>query len=157
MSNSESGNDHMDVINQNPIVDSSVPVANLNTVPNPNTAPNPNPSSTFVDTYATFTTRENLFVNPNPSTKANTFVFTASDPNKHPGYPGITSANPFASASSGMPYVAQTAPMRPMTVHSEKPDKFTGTNFKRWQQKMMFYLTTLQLTSFLKEDPYCGL
>ena len=33
----------------------------------------------------------------------------------------------------------------------EKPDKFTGTNFKTWQDKMLFYLTTLNLTKFLKE------
>src|SRR4051812_3374143 len=37
--------------------------------------------------------------------------------------------------------------------HGEKPEKFTGLNFKRWQQKMMFYLTTLNLVKFLTEDP----
>ena len=35
----------------------------------------------------------------------------------------------------------------------EKPEKFDGTEFKRWQQKMLFYLTTLQLARFLQEDP----
>ena len=40
--------------------------------------------------------------------------------------------------------------MAPMTVsHGEKPEKFNGTNFKRWQQKMLFYLTTLNLARFL--------
>ncbi|XP_073120925.1 uncharacterized protein [Henckelia pumila] len=34
----------------------------------------------------------------------------------------------------------------------EKPEKFTGANFKRWQQKMLFYLTTLNLARFLSED-----
>ena len=29
--------------------------------------------------------------------------------------------------------------------HSEKLEKFNGLNFKRWQQKMLFYLTTLNL------------
>ncbi|GJZ52085.1 retrovirus-related pol polyprotein from transposon TNT 1-94 [Tanacetum coccineum] len=29
--------------------------------------------------------------------------------------------------------------------HAEKPEKFNGQNFKRWQQKMFFYLTTLGL------------
>ena len=29
--------------------------------------------------------------------------------------------------------------------HGEKPEKFNGTKFKRWQQKMLFYLTTLNL------------
>ena len=33
----------------------------------------------------------------------------------------------------------------------EKPDKFNGTSFKRWQQKMVFYLTTLNLARFLAE------
>ncbi|GKG41313.1 hypothetical protein Tco_0470525, partial [Tanacetum coccineum] len=26
--------------------------------------------------------------------------------------------------------------------HTERPEKFNGQNFKRWQQKMFFYLTT---------------
>ena len=36
--------------------------------------------------------------------------------------------------------------------HGEKPEKFNGTDFKRWQQKMLFYLTTLNLARFLNED-----
>ncbi|GJU65137.1 retrovirus-related pol polyprotein from transposon TNT 1-94 [Tanacetum coccineum] len=35
--------------------------------------------------------------------------------------------------------------------HAERPEKFNGQNFKRWQQKMSFYLTTLGLARFLKE------
>nr|GEV06818.1 zinc finger, CCHC-type [Tanacetum cinerariifolium] len=35
--------------------------------------------------------------------------------------------------------------------HAEQPEKFNGQNFKRWQQKMFFYLTTLNLARFLKE------
>ncbi|GKE02078.1 hypothetical protein Tco_1390061, partial [Tanacetum coccineum] len=35
--------------------------------------------------------------------------------------------------------------------HAKKPEKFNGQNFKRWQQKMFFYLTTLGLAQFLKE------
>ncbi|CAN6716595.1 unnamed protein product [Malus baccata var. baccata] len=31
--------------------------------------------------------------------------------------------------------------------HSEKPEKFKGGDFKRWQQKMLFYLTTLNLAN----------
>ncbi|XP_073138326.1 uncharacterized protein [Henckelia pumila] len=38
-------------------------------------------------------------------------------------------------------------------AHGEKPPKFSGADFKRWQQKMLFYLTTLNLSRFLKEDP----
>lgn len=36
--------------------------------------------------------------------------------------------------------------------HAEKPEKFNGQNFKRWQQMMLFYLTTLNLARFLKEN-----
>ncbi|KAM1728875.1 hypothetical protein PS1_019572 [Malus domestica] len=38
------------------------------------------------------------------------------------------------------------------TNHGEKPKKLNGTDFKRWQQKMLFYLTTLNLAKFLTED-----
>ena len=41
----------------------------------------------------------------------------------------------------------------PAVIPAEKPEKFTGLNFKRWQQKMLFYLTTLGLARFLTEDP----
>ncbi|KAK5785559.1 hypothetical protein PVK06_040155 [Gossypium arboreum] len=37
--------------------------------------------------------------------------------------------------------------------HNEKPAKFSGQNFKTWQQKMLFYLTILNLAKFLKDDP----
>jgi len=36
-------------------------------------------------------------------------------------------------------------------VHSEKPEKFNGFNFKRWKQKMLFYLIVLNLAKFLIE------
>ena len=48
-----------------------------------------------------------------------------------------------ASASSIIPST---------TAHGEKPEKFIRTNFKRWQQKMLFYRTTLNLTRVLYED-----
>ncbi|GKD79094.1 hypothetical protein Tco_1341715 [Tanacetum coccineum] len=35
--------------------------------------------------------------------------------------------------------------------HGVKLEKFSGQNFKRWQQKMLFYLTTLNLEWFLNE------
>nr|GEV08330.1 hypothetical protein [Tanacetum cinerariifolium] len=35
--------------------------------------------------------------------------------------------------------------------HAEKLEKINGRNFKRWQQKMFFCLTTLNLAWFLKE------
>ncbi|KAG7564246.1 Zinc finger CCHC-type [Arabidopsis suecica] len=36
--------------------------------------------------------------------------------------------------------------------HIEKPFVFKGVDFKRWQQKMMFYLTTLNLAQYLTSD-----
>ena len=38
------------------------------------------------------------------------------------------------------------------TDHAEKPEKFDGSNFTCWQQKMKFYLTTLNLSRFLEEE-----
>ncbi|XP_070007186.1 uncharacterized protein [Nicotiana sylvestris] len=35
---------------------------------------------------------------------------------------------------------------------AEKPGKFSGIDFKRWQMNMLFYLTTLSLQRFIKED-----
>ena len=48
----------------------------------------------------------------------------------------------------------QPAPLVPTMAlsHGERPEKFNGTDFKRWQQKMLFYLTTLGLAKFLTED-----
>ena len=34
----------------------------------------------------------------------------------------------------------------------EKSEKFNGLNFKRWQLKILFYLTTLTLARFLTEE-----
>ncbi|XXG63020.1 hypothetical protein AAC387_Pa05g1293 [Persea americana] len=39
-----------------------------------------------------------------------------------------------------------------MVNHGEKPEKFNGTEFRRWQQKMLFYLTSLNLARFLHEE-----
>ncbi|XP_073136834.1 uncharacterized protein [Henckelia pumila] len=58
--------------------------------------------------------------------------------------------------------VTPTPPPHPVTptvvtapaasnAHAERPEKFSGTDFKTWQQKMLFYLTTLHLARFLKE------
>ena len=35
-------------------------------------------------------------------------------------------------------------------VLAEKPAKISGVDFKKWQQKMFFYLTTLSLQKFIK-------
>ena len=54
------------------------------------------------------------------------------------------------------PYPSEMAspstPVNPISSHGEKPERFNGTDFKRWQQKMLFYLTTLNLERFLNED-----
>ncbi|XP_028074665.1 uncharacterized protein LOC114277046 [Camellia sinensis] len=50
------------------------------------------------------------------------------------------------------PVVTPTVPGGPLNYH-EHLEKFTEVNFKRWQQKMLFYLTTVSLASFLSEDP----
>ncbi|PKI75354.1 hypothetical protein CRG98_004238 [Punica granatum] len=44
------------------------------------------------------------------------------------------------------------APSMVLVNHVEKPEKFNGLNFKRWQQKMLFYLTTQNLARFLIEN-----
>ena len=64
------------------------------------------------------------------------------------------SSNPGAQVP--IPVSAAQVPTPAVTVpvnHAEKPEKFNGLNFKRWQQKMLFYLTTLNHARFLIEDP----
>ena len=56
------------------------------------------------------------------------------------------------SATKPVVPASQTAALVAPTVtfsHGERPEKFTGVDFKRWQQKMLFYLTTLGLANFL--------
>ncbi|KAL0423691.1 UNVERIFIED_CONTAM: hypothetical protein Sradi_0903900 [Sesamum radiatum] len=45
------------------------------------------------------------------------------------------------------PHVAQ-----PIAAQGKRPEKFSGNDFKRWHQKMLFYLTTLNLARFLSEE-----
>ena len=47
--------------------------------------------------------------------------------------------------------VPVAAPVTVLLNHGENSEKFNGTEFKRWQQKMLFYLTTLILAKFLYE------
>ncbi|KAL2518377.1 Uncharacterized protein Adt_14624 [Abeliophyllum distichum] len=53
---------------------------------------------------------------------------------------------------ASMPSLATGPTMTLPVNHGEKPEKFNGSNFKRWQQKMLFYLTTLNLARFLTEN-----
>ncbi|KAJ0030409.1 hypothetical protein Pint_13787 [Pistacia integerrima] len=50
------------------------------------------------------------------------------------------------------PTTTHVAPVSIPMNHAEKPEKFSGMHSKRWQQKMFFYLTTLNLARFLTED-----
>jgi len=43
-------------------------------------------------------------------------------------------------------------PLMLFVVHGEKPKKFNELNFKRWQLKMLLYLTTLKLAKSLTEE-----
>ncbi|KAK2999809.1 hypothetical protein RJ639_022727 [Escallonia herrerae] len=47
------------------------------------------------------------------------------------------------------PYVA---PAHGSVGLGDRPKKFNRKDFKSWQQKMLFYLTTLNLARFLQED-----
>nr|GEU80219.1 Pol polyprotein [Tanacetum cinerariifolium] len=71
-------------------------------------------------------------------------------------YPGKQTAN--LMTNNQTPSLATTvvnptgAPItNTVANHAERPKKFNGQNFKRWQQKMFFYLITLGLAQFLKE------
>ncbi|XP_019226400.1 PREDICTED: uncharacterized protein LOC109207855 [Nicotiana attenuata] len=63
--------------------------------------------------------------------------------------PAVTVA---ATTVSGM--LGPSRPTAPATAMppAEKPGKFSGVDFKIWQQKMFFYLTTLSLQRFIQED-----
>ncbi|GFY95015.1 hypothetical protein Acr_10g0004000 [Actinidia rufa] len=45
-----------------------------------------------------------------------------------------------------------TRPTPVIAGHGEKPEKFNGSDFKRWQKKMLFYLTIVNLAAYLRED-----
>ena len=54
-------------------------------------------------------------------------------------------------SDSILPNTEVPIPIKART-HYEKPKKFNGDDFKRWQQNMLFYLTTLNLVHVLKEE-----
>ena len=65
-------------------------------------------------------------------------------------------AVPAAQVPTPTVTVAARVPTPTVTVrmnHAERPEKFSGLNSKRWQQKMLFNSTTLNLARFLIEDP----
>ena len=57
-------------------------------------------------------------------------------------------SNPIGVATAPISHAIVIVPMN----HKKKLEKFLGTDFKIWQQKMLFYLTTLNLARFLHED-----
>ncbi|KAH9751211.1 hypothetical protein KPL71_014192 [Citrus sinensis] len=59
---------------------------------------------------------------------------------------------PVSSSVAAPTLVKEPASVAIPVNHAERPEKFNGQNFKRWQQKMFFYLTTLNLARFLTED-----
>ena len=63
---------------------------------------------------------------------------------------------PIAFTQVATPTMAQVPTMStvvPISVSlGEKLEKFNELNFKRWQQKMLFYLTTMNLARFFIEE-----
>ncbi|KAL2487024.1 Uncharacterized protein Adt_31780 [Abeliophyllum distichum] len=53
---------------------------------------------------------------------------------------------------ASMPSLATGPTVTVLVNHGEKSEKFNGSNFKMWQQKMLFYLTALNLARFLTEN-----
>ncbi|XP_049348562.1 uncharacterized protein LOC125813121 [Solanum verrucosum] len=53
-----------------------------------------------------------------------------------------------SATTTSVAHNRSTASLAPV----EKPAKFSGVDFKRWQQKMFFYLTTLSLQRFINEN-----
>ncbi|GKD12138.1 hypothetical protein Tco_1196545, partial [Tanacetum coccineum] len=71
-------------------------------------------------------------------------------------YPGKQTANLMTNTQTPPPATTVVIPTgapatNTVANHAERPEKFNGQNFKRWQQNMFFYLTTLGLARFLKE------
>ncbi|XP_047340238.1 subtilisin-like protease SBT4.3 [Impatiens glandulifera] len=48
--------------------------------------------------------------------------------------------------------IARSPVIHTHNTHDEKPKMFSGVDFKRWEHKMLFYLTTLNLVRFLIKD-----
>ncbi|XP_057793010.1 uncharacterized protein LOC131009612 [Salvia miltiorrhiza] len=55
--------------------------------------------------------------------------------------------------NNNAPPVPTNVPHAPAPAAAEKPEKFAGSEFKRWQSKMLFYLTTLNMARFVNESP----
>ncbi|KAL4302305.1 hypothetical protein GQ457_10G000030 [Hibiscus cannabinus] len=69
-----------------------------------------------------------------------------------------TSSGTTKFVESGQHSTQTSLPMNQNTMvavsHNEKRSKFIGQNFKTWLQKMLFYLTMLNLAKYLNEDSH---
>ncbi|TMW83290.1 hypothetical protein EJD97_002212 [Solanum chilense] len=61
---------------------------------------------------------------------------------------GIVSAATVSAATTSVAHNRSNVALAP----AEKAAKFSGVDFKRWQHKMFFYLTTLSLERFINEN-----
>ncbi|VFQ74359.1 unnamed protein product [Cuscuta campestris] len=107
------------------------------------------PITTFVGSSATMGSAPvTSVIGP---TAATATMVTPFGPNMASAIPVIPSLGPntgvFTFAPVGHPTV-----MLP-TNSVKEPAKFTGVGFKIWQQRMLFWLTTLNLARYLREDP----
>ncbi|KAJ8526238.1 hypothetical protein K7X08_028715 [Anisodus acutangulus] len=77
------------------------------------------------------------------------------NPSAFPSAQGTLNAFPVAQGSSHAFTAAQgnVGIPSPTGFHHERPGTFMASNFKRWQQKMLLYLTVMGMTRFLTEDP----
>ncbi|VFQ91446.1 unnamed protein product [Cuscuta campestris] len=72
------------------------------------------------------------------------------------GFP--TPVNPFVGPhwTTNGPFLHTPNAVGPISVPAslvQRPPKFTGTNFKMWQQKMTFFLTVLGFAEYVQQDP----
>ena len=59
-----------------------------------------------------------------------------------------TNAGTVSAATTTVAHNRSNAALAP----AENPAKFSGVDFKSWQQMMFFYLTTLSLQKFINEN-----
>ncbi|XP_013617515.1 PREDICTED: uncharacterized protein LOC106324035 [Brassica oleracea var. oleracea] len=63
----------------------------------------------------------------------------------------VNGATGAVSDSQSLGTLPTTVPSVPSNINGLQPDKFDGTNFKQWPQRMHFFLTTLNLARYLTE------
>lgn len=69
------------------------------------------------------------------------------------GANGGSTSEMITQPGNGQPLVVlpTQVPSVPNNLNGLQPDHFDGTNFKQWQQRMHFFLTTLNLAKYLTE------